>query len=354
MNTPRSMHTTCLVLSVLAMLATTACSRPAVLDLAAAYLSAELVAPDGGPAQGRVVALLSRFLHQAGVEVTGLDANSIYEITSDGVVVIDFETDANGAGDVSLSPEALGLDPRGRVFAVREPGGAEVLVMADPDATNGGTTLAEHAPLAAIAGGTGTASFSAQNGVWSFRVEIAGVEPADYVVWIDGIPRATIDAASGAGGVDFSSAPGAGALLLDFDPRIATIEVLHGGEYRFAGTGHAQILGIDMCVQAIRAQALVAESSGLGVVELTTRTNCRRSFRVTIGGVPMGDYDVVVGGAVRGTIAVGADENGATEGELTLSGVSDGGAPLDFDPLGEAIEVRQSAERFFSLESFAP
>jgi hypothetical protein len=75
---------------------------------------------------------------------------------------------------------------------------------------------------------------------------------------------------------------------------------------------------------------------------------------VTIGGVPMGDYDLVVGGVVRGTFAVGADENGATEGERRFSSIAEGGVPLDFDPLGEAIEVRQGTERFFWLETFAP
>jgi hypothetical protein len=354
MNQLRSLRPTCLVLSGLALFATIACSRPPALDLAAAYLSADLVATDGGSAQGRVDALLSRLLRQIGVVVSGLDAHAIYEITADGVVVLGFETDANGEAQLNLDPEALGLDPRGRIFAVRELDGPEVLVMRDPDATNGGTTLAEHAPLAAIAGGSGATRFSAQDGEWRFRIEIAGVEPAEYGVWIDGVPRATIDAASGAGHVDFASAPGAGELLLDFDPRLSTVEILRAGEYVFIGSGHAQILGIDMCLLANRGQALIAESSGLGLAVLTTRTSCRRSFRVTIGGVPMGDYDLVVGGVVRGTFAVGADENGATEGELRFSSIAEGGVPLDFDPLGEAIEVRQGTERFFWLETFAP
>ena len=354
MNTARRMHATCLALSTIAIFATIACSRSATIDRAAAYLSAELVAPDGGDAHGHVDALLARFLHQVAIDVTGLEANAIYEVTADGEPILDFETDVTGAASAAFSPEAAGIDPRGRVFAVRDVGGTEVLVMSDPDAANGETVLAEHSPLFALTGGSANASFRSGKGEWHFRVDIAGVEPADYVVWIDGTPRATIDAASGAGAVAFSSAPGAGELLLDFDPRTATIEVLREGEYVFAGTGHAEILGIDVCVQANQGQALVAHASGLGIAVLTTRGDCRRSLRVTIGGVPMGDYDLFVGGVLRGTIAVGADENGATEGDLTFSGRAEGGVPLDFDPRGEAIEVRQGGERFFSLASFAP
>jgi hypothetical protein len=62
-----------------------------------------------------------------------------------------------------------------------------------------------------------------------------------------------------------------------------------------------------------------------------------------------------VGGVVRGVIVVGEDENGFTEGELNLTSASnDGGLPLDFDPRGEPIEVRQGGALFFSLDAFAP
>lgn len=355
MNIPRTMHTTCLALSLLAIVATTACGGGAVPDLAAAYVSSELVAPGGGPARGRLEALLSQLVMSMSVGVSGLAGNADYEITVDGVAVSTFSTDPDGSSLVELSPEALGLDPREQVIAVREPGGAEVLVLRDPGATSGGTVLAERAPLAAIVGGAASATFFASGGVWTFEVEIKRVDPGDYVVWIDGTPRATIDAASGAGAVEFSSAPGAGQLLLDFDPRVATIEVLRGDEYIFAGSGHAQILGIDMCVQANRSQSLLAEVGGNGVAALSTRADCRRNFRVRIDAVPMGTYEVVVDDVVRGVIEVGEDENGFTEGELVLTSTSrEGGQTLDFDPRGAPIEVRQGAQRFFYLGAFAP
>lgn len=357
MNTARTLHTTCLALSLslFAIVATTACGRGAVPDQAAAYVAAELVAPDGGPARGRVEALLSRLVMSMSLGVSGLAGNADYEITLDGVALVTFSTEPDGSSLVGLSPEALGLDPREQVIAVREPGGAEVLVLSDPDATSGGTVLAEHAPLAAIAGGTASATFFASGGVWTFAVEIEGVDPGEYDVWIDGTLRATIDAASGGGAVKFSSAPGAGEQLLDFDPRVATIEVLRGDEYIFAGSGHAQILGIDLCVQANRSQALTAEAGGSGLAALSTRADCRRNFRVRIDSVPMGTYEVVVDDLVRGVIEVGEDENGFTEGELVLTSSSrEGGVTLDFDPRGAPIEVRQGAQRYFYLDAFAP
>jgi hypothetical protein len=355
MNSHRTLHTTCLALSALALLALSACGLPRNPDFAAAYLAADLVAPGGGAAHGRVEALLSQLSRHLDVAVTDLVPDAEYEITADGVVIASFVTDADGGAHVPLSPEVLGIDPREHLFAVREPGGPEVLVMSDPDATNGGTVLAENSPLAALVGGHGAASFYASGGVWRFRVAIAGVEPGDYELWIDGNPRTTMDAATGAAQVDFSSDPSGDELLLDFDPRVAAIEIRRGDEYIFAGSGHAEILGIDMCIQWTRSQPFIAHGDGDAVATFTTRANCSHTFRVQVDNVPMGDYELAVDGVMRGIISVGADENGVTEGDITFSSSSRGGGlVLDFDPLGATIEVGQDPELLFSIDAFAP
>jgi hypothetical protein len=355
MNSPRILHTTCLALSAFALLALSACGFPRNPDLAAAYVSADLVAPGGGAATGRVESLLSRLSRHIDVGVANLTPNAEYEITADGVVIASFVVGEDGAAHIPLSPETLGIDPREHHFAVREPDGPDVLVMSDPDATNGGTVLAENSPLAAFAGGHGAATFFASGGVWHFEVAIEGVDPGDYELWIDGTQRATIDAATGSGKVDFSSAPRGDELLLDFDPRLAAVEIRRGDEYFFAGTGHANILGIDMCLQATRGQAFVAASEGDATATLATRANCSRTFRVQLNNVPMGDYDLFVGGVARGIVSVGADENGVTEGDLTFAtNAGENGLSLDFDLAGEPIEVRASDELFFSIDAFAP
>jgi hypothetical protein len=78
---------------------------------------------------------------------------------------------------------------------------------------------------------------------------------------------------------------------------------------------------------------------------------CRRDFQVEVEDVPVGSYDVVVGGAVRGTIAVVADAAGGTRGELELESAGDDtphAAPLDFDPVGATLEIRGATGTYFA------
>ena len=70
-------------------------------------------------------------------------------------------------------------------------------------------------------------------------------------------------------------------------------------------------------------------------------TRCRADFGVELEDVPAGAYTLVVGGIVRGTIAVVAVPGG-TEGEIEFEAVDDTPHPLtlDFDPLGAVVEIR--------------
>ncbi|HSP96060.1 MAG TPA: hypothetical protein VL049_02295 [Candidatus Dormibacteraeota bacterium] len=78
---------------------------------------------------------------------------------------------------------------------------------------------------------------------------------------------------------------------------------------------------------------------------------CRRDFQVEVEDVPVGSYDVLVDGTVRGTIAAVADPAGGTRGELELESAGDDTphAPaLDFDPVGAALEIRGAAGIYFA------
>jgi hypothetical protein len=66
----------------------------------------------------------------------------------------------------------------------------------------------------------------------------------------------------------------------------------------------------------------------------------RSDFSVEIEDVPVGPYDLRIGGSVVGTIEVQMFPDGSVEGELEFRDpVEPGKLPLDFDPRGQQIEV---------------
>ncbi|GAB4174490.1 MAG: hypothetical protein Kow0020_10010 [Wenzhouxiangellaceae bacterium] len=70
-------------------------------------------------------------------------------------------------------------------------------------------------------------------------------------------------------------------------------------------------------------------------------TNSRVEFKVEIEDVPEGDYELYVGGELRGIISAAATGDGI-EGKIEFRSPADDNHPLlDFEPLGEIVEVIQ-------------
>ena len=89
--------------------------------------------------------------------------------------------------------------------------------------------------------------------------------------------------------------------------------------------------------------------------KLRIREDCRRDFSVEIEDVPVGGYDLFVGGVLRGTIQVADVGGGDLKGELEFT--SEQGEPelfLDFEPVGATVEVKQADVLFFSLTQGRP
>jgi hypothetical protein len=343
MHSPHCLRSHAIALATLALVAHAGCHR-LTADPAGYFLAAPLVSPGDGVAGGRVEMLLSDRQRSAFLEVTALAPLAEYWVYVDDELLASLGTDAAGYAAAHASIGSPRLDPRGRRITVRDANDTVVRELAGE--THPEYREAEAAPLAAFGIGSASLLTLTLDGRRTASVHLGGAEPGHYEVRVDGAPRAALDAATGAGTAAIDP--------VDFDPRSAAIELTRDDVGWFAGSGRASIEGLDWCTSNSRGQSLVATSAGNASAALRTRVDCGRRFDVVIAGVPMGDYALLVGDVERGTLFVGEDENGATSGSISFSDGESGATPLDFDPLGQRIEIRQGAALYFELDAFAP
>jgi len=137
---------------------------------------------------------------------------------------------------------------------------------------------------------------------------------------------------------------------LDFDPAGQTIEIKQGTNILLSATGGTTITGT--CTVADTELDMIntgADGDAKGKSRFRQDVSCNRNFRVEVEKLPVGNYDLVVGGITRGTISVAlvlGDEFGEIEFET-----SPGAAQLllDFDPRGQLVEVKQGATVFLDV-----
>lgn len=268
-----------------------------------------------------------------------------------------FKFGANGAPGTPLE-----FDPRDREIEISDDQGT-LLSSEDPDgSTPVGTKIDERIILAAtgaMPGASGHARLREKKGVRDFDVEIEDVADGAYDVMVGGIVRGTITAAGGIGGIEFSDGgDDPDELPLDFDPFGAIVQIAQGSTIVLSGTMLAGASGVSVCTPSEATTPLTnlgVDPDGHGDTRIRTKDDCDRDFQVEIEDVAIGAYEVIVGGIVRGTLTV-LDVDGETEGELEFDTDADepGELPLDFDPVGQTVEVRQGATVFFSNVVGAP
>lgn len=343
MQDPRRLRASALAFLTFAALAHAGCFLP-IVDPASYYLAAPLVPVGASAGAGRVAILFLANQRNVFVEIEGLEPDAEYTLTLDGVAFASLATDATGRASGHTGLGSPPIDPRGRRMAVLDPGGNEVLELAA--ANDPRFFEAEVAPLSSFGLGVGQVQTTTIAGQRSFAATLRGAEPGTYDVFVDGVGVTTLDAPDGQGTAVVAPVP--------FEPRTAAIEIQLDGIGYFAGSGRASIEGLDWCNPWRVERALESSGTGTARATLASRTNCARRFEVTIEGVPMDHYDVLIGGVVRARFAAGADENGVTSGTATFGPGEGATAPLDFDPVGQSIEVRGAGETWFSLGAFAP
>jgi hypothetical protein len=188
-------------------------------------------------------------------------------------------------------------------------------------------------------------------------VEVEDLPIGSYDLYVGGVLRGTIHVAvqfdmSVEGEVEFTTHPDdPNDLPLDFDPAGQMIEVKQATTV-FLSTNLGTPSGGTCDVMDVEPSFTNtgADGDAKGKARFRQETDCDRDFRVEIEDLPVGDYELLVGGIVRGTITVQLVA-GEEEGEIEFDNDPDqpGEVLLTFDPRGQLVEVRQGATTFLNV-----
>lgn len=311
-------------------------------------------------ASGRIKAVLSAGSSRLQVRLAGLQPSAPHTLVVGGIAEATFASSPAGRATVRFQSSGSGLpldfDPRGEVVQV-EDNGVDVLEMVFSGTGEPSGTIVDErtglTPTASAPGGKAEGRFRQRSdGRRTFKVEIEDVADGAYDLYVGGTLRASISVAAGEGEVEFDSAASPPKLPLDFDPRGALVDVQQGATTFFSGVMAAQAPGVNSCTASEAEEAIAStgvDADGSATARLRTKDDCERDFQVEAEDVPVGDYEVWIGGVLRGTLTV-VDTGLKIEGELEFDTDPDdpGELLLDFDPAGATVEVRQGATTFFS------
>jgi len=316
-------------------------------------------------------------------------------ISRGSITVVDTVNGPEGEIEFRSPPEPgkelLDFDPRGQIIEVLQ-GSTVVLESIAPDSGDipggdqgnpppfGDSEIDVSLVNAGVfPAGSGDAEFEQESNRVDFDVEIEDVPAGGYTLAVGGVERGTIqvvDTVNGPEGeLEFRFPAEPGKLPLDFDPRGQLIEVSDasglvfsvnfpsagGGDDDDSGGGDDDGSGGDD-----DSGGGDDDSSDPGEIEVSLSNSGvfpaasgdaryridddgDRDFDVEIEDLPVGGYDLVVGGVQRGTISVVAGDDG-NEGEIEFGNPADPDElPLDFDPRGELIEIFDGGTLVFSV-----
>jgi hypothetical protein len=185
-----------------------------------------------------------------------------------------------------------------------------------------------------------------QNADSEFVVAIEGVPNGLYALFVDGVKRGDITVSAGHGVLSFSSAPGAGELLLDFAVKGLVVEVRSGGQAvlgRLFPTDVTSALGrYAPETRAFQFRVGLANSrvdlDATGDAEWRS-TNGAELLRVGARDLPAGTYRLFVNGTSRATAV--ADTRGSLR--IDLGATTRPPQPLGYPLRGAQLEIRNDA-----------
>ncbi len=248
--------------------------------------------------------------------------------------------------------QPLDFEPRGKSIELRvagNPVAGAVLGSTGEPARSTASESAELTRLLPDPRATASARYSlTSSGELSFTVSLAGVPAAPVTLLVDGQPLGAPLAPNSGGSLVFrfrgpSASPGFAPLPVD--PRGATLDLVQNGAPIFTGQMRARALGANFGPGSTVVLGLPsAQSPPVGHAELTWSVDpgARRDLELELEEVPRGIYDFFVDDTLRGSFRVVATDDG-NEGEIEFSSHDDDELPLDFDPVGATLVVRDRA-----------
>lgn len=277
---------------------------------------------------------------------------------------LEFETDDNGG-------TAFDFDPTNQLIEISQ--GATVFfsgVFAG-GVTNGGDSQCQASldkvPLlssGAILGAKGDVKIRTRDDCdRNFSVEIEDVAVGTYDLSVDGVIRGTISVINNGlenvGEIEFdSSSDDPNELLLNFAVDGKVVEVLQGATVVLSRTldgssGSSGGSGGETCTDQdtrLDFDVVGPVSGATGDVRFREAVDCGRNLRVQVEDLPIGDYSLVVGGSVKGTITA-ANVGGKIQGEIELDTEPSDPSQLllTFNPSGQLIEVVAGGITYLSI-----
>jgi hypothetical protein len=315
-------------------------------------------------AQATLVAVLRSPQAVLVVKLTGLTPAADYSFLVGSIPEASFRADSDGRARLRFATKGggdrqpLDFDVRGKTVSVTDGSGATVLqAVISGRGEVEGARVSERAALTLQAGAVGRARARyelREDGRAEFRVDLNGVTGSGFTIFVNGINRGAITLRGKNGTARFESdaEPGDDEQALTFDPRGAIIEILQGDVVRFRGRLEAKVRGVNVAKPSTRSSLISStgvDADGTLRARLRIDDRARKHFSVELEDVPVGSYEFLVNGVLKGTIVVRTTAAG-TEGELEFSNDDDDSDELllDFDPVGATLIVRQGSVIFFS------
>ncbi len=190
--------------------------------------------------------------------------------------------------------------------------------------------------------GSGHADYSERADRTEFSVEAEDLADGNYRIFVGDVDRGGLVVSLGMGETEFRSPEEAGKALLTFDPTGEVIEV-HDGQGAVLTSGDV-VIGdgddnggggedIDFGTTEIEVDLTNTGVYPLASGDARLRPEIDRTdFSVEIEDVPVGGYDLRIGGEIVGVITVNMQQDGSIEGELEFRNpVEPGKILLDFD-----------------------
>jgi hypothetical protein len=300
------------------------------------------------------------------LRIKGGPSNSELELKVGGVSRGTFTTSKSGSasiqfrsGSSSGNSRLLDFDPRSELIEIEDIGDDKLLTSEGSDDSRSIDERSNLVSTGVQPGASGHATLRQKNGAAQFNVEVEDVTDGAYDVIVDGVTRGTINVTGGRGEIQFGDDNG--GPTLDFDPLGKLIQISQTGTVILSGTLLAGAPGVSVCTPAETITVLTnlgLDPDASGDARLRVRDDCVRDFRVEVEDLPVGAYDLAVAGIIRGTIDVATQPDLSVRGEIEFSSQPDDSPstelPLEFDPAGQTVEIKQGTNVFLSATTGTP